>query len=178
MQLSYTPWAQARRSFFLLFGGIWLLLGSVFLVVGISIGLDERGLLPVARQQPSQVENPTVEARKDNAPWPIFAVIGVFFGGIGGFLFFREIGRIRYRARLCESGETTQGTVTAIEETSVRINKVRQWRLRYRYRDHFGQEHDGKTSYLAPRVAQSWSQGQGGEVRFEREAPGRSLWIG
>ena len=182
MTLDYDFWAQAKRSFFLLFGGIWLVVGSVFAVIGGGSLAIQLGLLAPGREPPAVLEAPEEETGQPGAetqlPGLLFAGIGVVFGGVGGFLFFRELSQIRYRARLFERGMSTRGTVTAVEETSVRINKGKQWRVGYSYPDEYGREQAGRTSFLPPDTARTWRQGDSGEVRFDREAPTRSIWIG
>jgi hypothetical protein len=84
----------------------------------------------------------------------------------------------RTRRRLLVEGVPAEATVTAVHETRVSVNRVRQWRIRYRYRDHLGQTHEGRSGYLSPHDVEDWREGDRGAVRFDRDRPEVSVWVG
>ncbi len=108
----------------------------------------------------------------------IFMGMGGAFAGVGGVLFFRDLRKISLMRQLWRKGTTTQGTVIAIEETNVSFNRVPRWRVRYEYRDHVGQTHEGCSGYMSPSEAASWQVSDTGVVRYDPRYPERSIWVG
>lgn len=108
----------------------------------------------------------------------VFLAIGGVFTLLGGGLAVYD-GRAVFRSiRLSRHGLPTQGTVLRIEPTSTTINRVRQWRLRYQYRDHVGRTQEAESHLLSPDEASVWEEGDTGTVRFDRERPQDSVWMG
>lgn len=95
---------------------------------------------------------------------------------VGGGLFLWSGRRLLREWRLLRGGETAQGSVLAIEPTSVSVNRVRQWRVRYRYQDHLGRAHEGTTGPLPPYEAGAVETGAPLTVRFDRQRPEESTW--
>lgn len=85
---------------------------------------------------------------------------------------------IRRKLRLYRHGMPSDATVVAIEETNVRINKRPQWRIRFTYHDHFGQERRGASGYLRAGEAHAWRPGDLARVHFDRDQPDHVLWLG
>jgi hypothetical protein len=69
-------------------------------------------------------------------------------------------------------------TVTAVGPGNVRINRVTQWRVRYRYQDQLGREHEGRSPHLAPEEGEIWTQGDTANIKFDPQRPGKSVWLG
>lgn len=107
-----------------------------------------------------------------------FIVMGGVFGGVGGFLFIKGVRWVLRERRLRRDGTLTDATVTAVAPTKISLNRQQQWAVYYQYRDHGGREQEGRSGYLAPDEAQSWNRGDIGKVRFDRERPGESIWLG
>lgn len=108
----------------------------------------------------------------------IFGGVGVVFGGIGAVLFFKGLNRARTIARLLRDGIRTEGTVVAVQESNMTINRVRQWEVRYTYQDHIGQMHEASSEYMPPQEAQKWKEGDKGGVRYDQNQPDVSYWLG
>ena len=108
----------------------------------------------------------------------IFTILGGFFTSAGGFVFIRGLARIRRSSRLEREGVVTQGTVLDVGPGQLTINGVPQWAVRYRYQDHAGRTHMASSDSLAPEAAQVWNVGDTGTVRFDRQHPQESTWIG
>ncbi|HXG05078.1 MAG TPA: DUF3592 domain-containing protein, partial [Candidatus Binatia bacterium] len=98
-----------------------------------------------------------------------FAVIGGAVLGTTGAVLWRE-------HRLLRRGRKATGTILAIEPSHVAVNRARQWRLRYRYHDHFGRAHDGSSGLIAPEAAHALAVGDTVSIRFDPERPERSVW--
>jgi hypothetical protein len=141
-----------KRDFWALFGGIWLLAGVGFLVIG------------------------TVLAIRDGMY--IFPVIGLLLTVVGAAISRNALQRLRLQQYLRREGLTGEGEVVAVQETSMSYNKRIQWQIHYRYTDRMGQEHRGRSGYLEPEEAMDWNVGDKGVVRFDPRDPARSIWIG
>ena len=226
----------ATKQFWLLFGGIWFVVGSVFAVVGAGLlisqwryqtdgvtvqakvaekttrtgskgkrschvtyefttqdqyhvtgsdqlpcdvwaGLKESEEVRVQYLAARPEENRITEGAENWLPI-IFTGIGSVFGGIGGFLVIRSLNRVRIVLRLFREGIPVQGTVTAVSPSSVSINRVQQWVIKYSYRDQMGQTREGESDYMSPADADTWHEGDTGAVRFDQSHPEISHWFG
>lgn len=141
-----------RRSFWGLFGAIWLVAGAMFIVIGL------------------------VQAVRDGEV--LFPIIGVVVATVGGVLFRRGLVDVRRELRLQRVGIPAEATVTAVTETNFRYNRERQWVVHYRYMDSDGRTQEGKSGYLSPDEAADWEEGQTVAVRFDPARPSESIWIG
>jgi hypothetical protein len=228
---------QAKRSFWLFFGSIWLLAGVVLLVVAVGMALQERqwsseavettgivltkDIIPADSDSSTQYrvrfrftaqDGSTVEGNQDVevGTWEglterdpvevyylpsspssarlepganvfmavIFFLFGAVFGGIGGVLVVRAVrGLIRSR-RLLRSGIDAEATVTGVEQTNVSFNRRLQFRVRYKYRDQQGAEHEGDSGYLEWEEASPWNEGDRVAIRYDPHRPAESQWIG
>jgi hypothetical protein len=139
-----------KRDFWGLFGGIWMLVGLVFLVIGAPIA--------VSKGEPEGY---------------VFAALGLVSAATGGALLRRGLERARVEQYLRREGLTADGEVMAVQETNVRYNRRIQWQLRYRYEDRMGAAHEGRSGYLEPEEAGAWSVGDKGVVRFDPHQPSR-----
>jgi hypothetical protein len=101
---------------------------------------------------------------------------GSLFALVGGGLFVWSGRRLRREWRLLRTGEATQGSVVAVEPTNVRVNRVQQWRVRYRYQDHLGRTHEGVSGTVSPYEAGLVEVGGTLPVRFDRQRPEESTW--
>jgi hypothetical protein len=66
----------------------------------------------------------------------------------------------------------------AVQESSITINRVRQWEVKYSYQDHVGQMHEAASEYMPPQEAEKWHQGDKGTVRYDQMNPEVSYWVG
>ncbi len=229
------------RNFGLVFGGIWLLVGIPFLLVGIwqwsELGRFDQGAVraegkvltrdirqasrdnrtsteyvvryrfqtpdgqswegssevdvglweAVREQGPVEVEylpdDPSTNrvAGQSGEQWVVvlvFSLLGGAFTLAGAAIFGFSLRRRLLDSRLRETGQQAFGTVVADEATGMRVNNVRQWRLRYTYLDLYGVQHEGKSGYLSPEEAQQWKEGDQGLVFHDPQAPEKSVWSG
>lgn len=112
-------------------------------------------------------------------------ILGSVFAGVGGLLavagaliLWRAATRRKLVDGLLREGARADAEVMEVAPTNFRINWMPQWTIRYRYRDQAGKVHDGKTPSMAQEEARRWQPGDRGQVRFERNRPHRSMWIG
>lgn len=104
-------------------------------------------------------------------------ILGGLFALVGGFFLLSNVRRFIRERRLLRHGMTAQGTVVAVEASNFAVNRVRQWNVRYRYQDHFGQRQEGTSSPVPPDEAHAVHVGDTVEVRFDSERPEQSMWV-
>ena len=232
----------AMRSFPFMFGGIWLLCGVPFLIIGVHVGIDTirqqarfendaqmvDGMVLTKRiarkrnndstsywvryrfpapdgttitsetkisgalwdrlveREPLRVtylpDEPRTHRIEDQGPdWVlplVFTGLGMLLVPVGGWIFARGLRGILRERRLREVGRRAEATVTEVEPANVSFNGVAQWRIRYRFHDHRGQERHGESRLVSPEEAEQWKAGDTGVARFDVHAPGKSIWIG
>ena len=108
----------------------------------------------------------------------VFLAIGTVFTLLDGGLAYSDLYLILRTIRVSRHGLPTEGTMVAVRPTGTSVNRVPQWRLSYRYRDHLGQTQEGASHLLSPEEASAWKAGDRGTVRFDRERPEISVWMG
>jgi len=112
----------------------------------------------------------------------ILATIFVGLGGLitvlGGFVVWRAASWREFVRRVAREGFRVDAKVLEVRPSNYRINRVPQWVILYRYRDHNGIEHEGKSPPMSPEEAYPWKAGDRGEVRYGRDRPQRSVWVG
>jgi hypothetical protein len=139
--------------------------------------LDEGSPFPV-RYLPSDPTTTHLDFR--DAWWLplIFVAGGLLFTSIGLTVAWLDLRHVRLVLRLSRSGHPAEGTVRKVWPTGTSINRVPQWRLSYEYRDHVGRTQQGESHLLSPDEASEWHEDDRGAVRFDRERPQDSIWIG
>lgn len=80
--------------------------------------------------------------------------------------------------RLYRHGQPAVGTVTAVRQTNVAVNRRVQWAVDFTYVDHLGQVQRGSSEPLPPAEALEWQEGDTGVVRFDADRPDLSVWVG
>jgi hypothetical protein len=108
----------------------------------------------------------------------VFPGIGLVAALIGAVLSGRALRSATTKARIWSQGTSADATVAAVEETNVKVNRRPMWVVRYQYRDHSGQTHDGTSEYMEADKANTWKKGDSIRVRFDPEKPRRSVWVG
>ena len=106
----------------------------------------------------------------------IFCAAGALLTLLGGFVMLKAIAAARLLRRLREEGNSTEAKVIEVAPTGYMLNRVRQWRVLYRYRDYAGIEHDGRSPAMPKETAERWHPGDRVKVYFDPLKPGRSAW--
>jgi hypothetical protein len=230
-------WYLARGDFWLLFGGIWALVGLPFLIIGIVVALQparyqnadtadgivltklitrnsksssvdyvvtyrfttadgqtvegrakvkrdvwdrlrERGTIKVTYQPRSPGTHRVEGESGDLVLIVVFTIVGLVFGGTGTFLAVRSLTGIWGELRLGREGLTAQAEVIDVVPRRFTVNGVQQATIRYRYHDHVGRRHEGKTPMMPVEEAEMWKKGDTAIVRFHRSRPKVSTWVG
>jgi hypothetical protein len=155
---------DAVKHFDIWFGAIFATIGVVALIVGVGLGLFFRWHPP--RQRATLIFL--------IIPFGLglaFTTVGVIFGGQG-------LAAQQLEERLQASGVTTQARVVAVERTFTRLNGRYLWKIRYEYRDPTGRVHEGESGYLERVDAESYRVGEQAFVRYDRQQPSASIWMG
>jgi hypothetical protein len=104
--------------------------------------------------------------------------LGLAFATLGGGLVFWHGRQLVRDWRIMRSGVPGSATVVGTSPTSVRINRQTQWVVNYRYTDAVGRQHEGRSPYMPVEVAQGWESGATVDIRFDRQHPELSVWMG
>ena len=109
----------------------------------------------------------------------------IVFGILGAILFVAGLltargpaRRLMDLTRLIGHGTAGTATVASVFETSNAVRGVPFWRLRYRYRDAAGAEHEGASDLLTPAEAGEWRVGASGPILYDAARPATSAWLG
>lgn len=98
---------------------------------------------------------------------------------VGGALLARAPARrLRELVRLAGRGRAASAEVLDVFQTSMAVNRVILWRLRYRYDDASGAPHERDSELLTPAEAQAWGAGSIGAILYDPERPATSVWLG
>ena len=233
---------NSQRKFWLLFGGLWLGVGSIFALVGALLlwkeserearlaqdGTPARAVvlakttsgggkndstfrieyrfagadgvplehaaridaakwralaegdafeLRYVRDEPSLHAFPG-ERRDERVIGPLFAALGGVFAVAGALILWRATARRALLERLRVEGMRVDAEVTEVGPTNFRVNRMPQWAIRYRYRDHVGNVHQSRTPPMPQEEARGWQAGDRGAVRFDTALPRLHVWLG
>lgn len=114
----------------------------------------------------------------DNVVGYVFMGIGMFTALLGSAFIFGDLKARRKQSRLMTDGMLVEGVIKRIEEGTLSINRVRQMRIRYEFKDFMGHTHEALSEHMSPNEALLLSEGKKGKVRYSKENPKESLWIG
>ncbi len=152
------------KHFNIWFGGIFLAVGAVCLLIGAVLAVVLLYVLGLPDAAWAAVIAPSA--------------VGISFAVLGGAFMAVGLRRRRMEQRLRVSGTTTQATVASIEQTGVRVNRRRLWRVRYTYDDLSGVAQRGDSGYLSNEEAHSYAIGDQVFVRYDPADPTVSAWLG
>jgi hypothetical protein len=141
--------------------------------------LAERGPIEITylADQPGTYRVPG-QTRGDEAVLAlVLPFVGAVVGAIGGALVVTALRTRRVRRELLRSGSSAAASVLEVGPSGLSINGVPQWKVRYRFRDASGREHEGKCA-VAPEEGQRWRQGAVGRVRYDAGNPRSQVWTG
>jgi len=108
----------------------------------------------------------------------IMGALGGVLAILGAVLLRRPIGRVFARRHLLAHGKQATARVSEVFQTSTAVNRVILWRLRYRYRDALGAEHEAESDLMSPGEAAAWRAGETGSILYDPERPASSVWLG
>ncbi|MCO6431328.1 MAG: hypothetical protein J5J00_10745 [Deltaproteobacteria bacterium] len=109
---------------------------------------------------------------------------GLFLGigaltSIAALWFLRSsLRRIFLHRRLLREGAIADAEVISVEQSSLSINDVPQYVIKYTYADYRGMMHQGVSHYISPEEAERWNIGDKGRIRFDKKNGALNIWIG
>jgi hypothetical protein len=116
--------------------------------------------------------------RDERVIGPLFAAVGSLFAVAGALILWRTMARRALAERLRVEGMRVDAEVVDVGPTNFRVNRMPQWAIRYRYRDHVGNVHESRTPPMPQEEARRWQPGDRGGVRFDTAQPRRHVWLG
>lgn len=137
------------KEFWLLFGGIWLIVGLTFVAVSF----------------------------RESGNWT-FGLMGAPFALVGGGLVAWSIRKMHRTLRLWREGVRCEASITEVVPANVRINRVQQWMVRFTYRDPYGESRQGESDYMSPEEAAEWHPGDRCWARVDPQRPDLYVWTG
>jgi Protein of unknown function (DUF3592) len=154
------PAMSGDRFFWLLFGGIWLLVGVAFLAAtaGINLFADPAALNP------------------DTPLW-VFALAGLAACAFGGVILRRTLIAAARERRLMQSGIEVPATVTDVRRSRIEINRQTRWYVCYRY-DYSGRALAGESHSMPGEAVADFKPGDRVTIKVDPQKPEVSLFLG
>lgn len=110
---------------------------------------------------------------------------GIAFSCVGGLIFIagalvlrHEIKKRLLNSRLNRNGILVEALIKEVEPGNLYINDVRQWRVAYSYKDMRGQQHDGLSDHFSPQIAETFTPGAKGKVRYDKDDSAVHVFVG
>ncbi|MBI4584822.1 MAG: DUF3592 domain-containing protein [Planctomycetes bacterium] len=104
----------------------------------------------------------------------VFGSLGFILGGIGWILVLRGVGKAWRAVQVLQNGVVVEGRVTSVERApNVKINKRHPQFFRYRFKGPDGQDYQGESPYLPPRLEDKWQTGDPIPVVYDPDDPAR-----
>ena len=147
------------RTFFFIFGGIFLTVGLFFLfgAAGVNLFADPKQL--------------------DGAPSWVFALAGLAASGFGGFIVWRAFVDRAREKRLMQTGQPVNATVTDVRRSRIEINKRARWYVCYRY-EVGGRQLTGESHSLTGDWVEDFRPGDAVRIKVDPNKPEESLFMG
>jgi len=152
------------KDFDVLFGGIFVAVGVIAMLVGGGLGVYFIRRPPRRRSALLFLLLPLV--------------LGLSFTTIGGVFASNGLARQELEQRLLTSGVSARARVVEIERTGTRLNGRYLWHVRYEYHDASGRAYEGFSGYLERIDAQSYQIGDQAFIRYNPAQPSASIWVG
>ena len=122
----------------------------------------------------------TARTRPPTPAWvpPLVAGVTALFALLGVAIAWPGWRRALVVIRVQRHGAAAEAVVVGVHPTGTSINRVPQWQLCYEFRDALGRTRQGVSDYMRPREAAEWRVGDRGAIRYDRDRPIDSLWLG
>jgi len=146
--------------YWILFGGVWLVVGASFVVVSLAIFFLAD---PAALNQ-------------GGPPLWVFTLIGLAAAGAGSAVITRARQTAAHDKRLMESGHAQHATVTEIRLSPIRINREPRWNIFYRY-EFRGRALEGRSCMLSDFEVEKFKPGQPARIVLDPKRPEDSLFL-
>lgn len=146
--------------FWFLFGGLWLLIGVLFVVASLGVMLF-------------------ADSAKINPDTPLwtFTLVGLAACAGGGFVLARARKAAWHDKRLMETGRPLSATVVEIRRSLISVNRQSRWHVIYRY-EHAGHALQGQSRMLSAEAAEAFTPGGRVNIKIDPQKPEDSLFLG
>ena len=146
--------------FWFLFGGLWLLIGVLFVVVSLGVMLFA---------DPASMNK--------GVPLWAFALVGLVACTGGGFILVRARLAAAHDRRQMETGKQLSATVVEISRSLISVNRQPRWHVVYRYQDG-GRTLQGKSHMLTADAVEDFKPGDRVNIKIDPQKPEDSLFLG
>jgi hypothetical protein len=147
--------------FWVLFGGIWLVVGVGFVAASLGVNLFV---------EPAMLNQ--------DVPLWLFFLLGLVCSGAGaGIIYFARAAAARDR-RLMQSGVQFTGTVIDVRRSMIDINRQTRWHVVYRYEYTKGRPLEGKSHALPGEAVWAFKPGDNVLIKVDPGKPEESLFLG
>ena len=147
--------------FWILFGGIWLVIGVCFVAASLGVNLFA---------DPAMLNQ--------DVPLWLFILLGLVCAGTGGaIIYFARKAAVRDR-RLMQFGVQLTATVIDIRRSMIDINRQTRWHLVYRYKYTKGRPLEGKSRALPGEAVWAFKPGDNVLIKVDPGKPEESLFLG
>jgi len=145
--------------FWFLFGGLWLLVGTAFLVTSLGVMLFA----------------PPSEINQSPSPWLFLGVGAVAAAAGGAIIYLARTASARDR-RLMETGIKATATVTDIRQSFIKINRQQRYHVVYRYESGNGQVFTGESRAVSAASVAQYRPGDRVAIKVDPQRPEESLF--
>jgi len=147
------------RRFWLLFGGIFLVVGICFIAASLGINLfaDPNGL--------------------NGAPPWVFALAGLAAGTFSAFILRRTLLASARERRLIQTGIQVHATVSDVRRSLVEINRQSRWYVCYSY-NYAGRAFTGESNPMPGEMVMEFKPGDRITIKVDPRKPEDSLFVG
>ena len=147
--------------FWVLFGGIWLVVGVCFVAASLGVNLFA---------DPAMLNQ--------DVPLWLFFLLGLVCAGAGGaIIYFARNAAARDR-RLMQSGVQLTATVIDIRRSMIDINRQTRWHVVYRYEYTKGRPLEGKSRALPGEAVWAFKPGDKVLIKVDPGKAEESLFLG
>lgn len=136
------------------------------------------GSVTQIRYLPSAPSSARVAQESNWGAVAAFCALGLLITAVGAPLLVIAVREVLRQWRVGRTGTTVRAVVSAVVPSSTSINGVRQWEIRYRYKDANGVIHEGRSNCMPPAEAQKWRNGDGAQARIDPKSVDSSVWLG
>lgn len=138
----------------------------------------KEGDVVAVRYLPSDPETNREAGEDEMAHWLLWMSLPLLIFTIGSAMLFFIFRAKRRIARLRRTGHRTEATLLAVEPSWLAVNGVTQVKVRYRFRDAEGRQHESSSGPMPPEETAGWKAGDVGIVYYDPKRPKDTAWTG
>lgn len=126
----------------------------------------------------SREKNRVIDGSSDSIAGYLFIGFGVLELFVGAAFLVPALLRLAAINALEQKGTTTEGEITTVGPGTVSFGGVRQWQLKYKFKDSKGNSYEGRSEHFPPQNGQDLKKGDKVKVRYDKDRPTVNVWLG